>query len=131
MARRARRIALGLLLGLTAAAPAGPCAATEPTRAAAAVSIYTDAYWYRARPEPERRWHGVLHRRSVGAGPGGRAATSYGLKTADGELPVYAAGVGDRLAAFVGRRVAIVGKLVDLRPEGFASELWIATIAPE
>ena len=131
MARRARRVALFLLLAAAAAAVAVPCAAAAPARAAAAVSIYADADWYRARPEPERRWHGVLHRRPAGAGPGGRAATSYGLTTAAGELPVYAAGADDRLAAFVGRRVAIVGKLVDLRPEGFASELWIATIAPE
>ena len=132
MARRVASIAVGLLLALgTAAVPVPGARAEAGGSAPAAIAIYADTDWYRARPEPERRWQGTLHRRAVAGGPGGRSATSFGLTTAEGELPVYAAGAGARLAPFVGRRVAVTGKLVDLRGEGFGRELWIASIAAE
>jgi hypothetical protein len=48
--------------------------------------------------------------------------------TVDNQFPVYAANVASRLAPFVGQKVFIYGKLVDLTNEGFGKELWIGSI---
>ena len=94
------------------------------------IEVYAQEPWYRARPEPERRWRGELRERPTVAGPGGRTSLSFTLLADEGELPVYAAGVAQRLAPLTDRRVEVLGKLVDLRSEGLGQELWIATIGP-
>ncbi len=94
------------------------------------VGLHEGADWYRARSESENRWSGVLRRRSVGLGPGSRTAVSFALVTADGELPVYAAGVEGTLQLLLDRHVEVVGKIVDLREEGFGRELWIGSLRP-
>lgn len=91
------------------------------------VRIHADADWYRSRPEPERRWRGILKERPVIAGPGSRTALTFALVTAQSTYRVYAAGVDKRLAPFTGRCLEVEGKLVDLGDEGFGTELWIAT----
>jgi hypothetical protein len=90
--------------------------------------IYAGADWYVSRPEQEELWQGVLRERNVPLGPATRAALGYVLVTQDRELGVYAANVERQLASFVGQRVLVHGKLVDLSDEGFGQELWIASI---
>lgn len=117
-----RRIVLGLALGLVAAA--GPATG----RAQHAAVLYRDEDWYQSRPERQARWIGVLRHRPVVAGPAGRMALSFELTTADSVLPVYAPGAAEKIAPFVGQRVEVEAKLVDLSAEGFGKELWPATI---
>lgn len=90
--------------------------------------IYAGTEWYRAQPEPEKSWQGLLEERDVPRGPATRIALAYSLVTDEGSLPVYSANVRHQLAPFCGRRVEVTGKLVDLAEEGFGRELWIATI---
>ena len=91
--------------------------------------IFGATEWYRARPEPEREWRGVLRDRDVPIGPDSRTALSYALITDDQtHHPIYAANVGKQLAPYVGRAVILRAKMVDLRGEGYGQELWIASI---
>lgn len=91
--------------------------------------IFARTEWYRARPEPEREWRGVLRDRDVPTGPASRTALSYALITNDQKLhPVYAANVEKQLAPYVGRAVIMRAKLVDLSGEGYGQELWAASI---
>jgi hypothetical protein len=90
--------------------------------------IYAEADWYRKRPEPEKKWRGVLRERKVPAGPATRTALTYKLVVKGKELPVYAANVEEKLEPFVNQQVLISGKLVDLSKDGFGQELWIASI---
>jgi hypothetical protein len=93
------------------------------------VEIYARESWYRERPEQERVWKGVLQRRDVPASPAARTAVDFALITNEREVGVYAANAAHLLAAFVGRHVAVDGKLVDLTSEGHDKELWPASIA--
>ena len=86
--------------------------------------MYAEEHWYRARPKPEERWHGVLRKRDVGVGPGTRNGLHYELATGTLRIPVYAT----ELANFVGREVMIMGKLVDFTDEAFGQELWIGAM---
>jgi hypothetical protein len=90
--------------------------------------VYTEAGWYRSRPELEKQWRGVLRKHDAPVGPATRGALKYVLITEDSQLPVYAANVDQQLAPFVGRQVLVNGKLVDLANEGFGQELWIGSI---
>ncbi len=91
------------------------------------MSVFDDAEWYRARPEPEQTWRGRLAQRNVASGPGGRPALTFELKTSSGVLPVYEDGLKSRIASLLGSSVEVRGKLVDLTREGFGMELWIGT----
>jgi hypothetical protein len=82
---------------------------------------------YKARPEPERRWRGILRQQLVIEGPGSRTALPLALVTAEGTYPACAVGVENDLAGFTGEWVEVKGKLVDLGDEGFGKELWIAS----
>lgn len=90
--------------------------------------IFAGTDWYRAQPEPEESWQGLLQERDVPRGPATRIALGYSLVTDEGSVPVYSANVEHKLARFSGRRVEVTGKLVDLGREGFGQEVWIATI---
>jgi hypothetical protein len=90
--------------------------------------IYEGAEWYRARPEPEEAWRGVLRERDIPTGPATRTSVRYTLVAGEERIPVYAAQAMDQLAFFVGHEVAVRGKLVDLSAEGFGKELWIGSI---
>jgi hypothetical protein len=90
--------------------------------------IYAGIDWYRARPELEKQWQGVLRKRDAPVGPATRAALMYVLVTKDSQIRVYAANVEKQLAPFVGRQVLVYGKLVDLTDEGFGQELWIGSM---
>lgn len=96
-------------------------------RKAVVTKINADADWYRARREPEQTWQGVLRKQDVPPGPDTRAET-YVLITRKTHLPIYAPNIDEQLKPFVGRRVAIRGKLIDLGSEGFGKELWIGSI---
>jgi hypothetical protein len=95
-----------------------------------ALDVHSGQPWYVARPEPERQFVGTLEAVPTVIGPANRPALAFVLRTSDGELPVYAAGVEDRLRPLVGPRLQIRGKTVDLTEEGGVRELWIATIVP-
>jgi hypothetical protein len=104
-------------------APAGP-----NEQEAEMIEVYANANWYRARPEPEQSWHGLLQKREGPIGPATRSALRYTLVTEEDQLPVYAANAERLLDPFVGRQVSVEGKLVDLSDEGYGIELWIAVI---
>ena len=93
-----------------------------------ATDIYADASWYRDRPEPEAMWEGRLEVREAVIGPGSRLGLHFRLVTREAALDVYAAGVREKFAAFVDRRVVVRAKLIDLASEGFGQELWVASI---
>jgi hypothetical protein len=101
---------------------------TVPGDATPMTQIYAGADWYRDRPEPEREWRGVLRERHVSAGPAARPALAFELVTNEGTLPIYAAGVEPQLAPFVGLKVVVRGKRVDLTSEGYGMELWISAL---
>ena len=90
--------------------------------------ISADEAWYRARPEGERWWEGVLVERAPVAGPRARAALSHALRADGSETAIYAQSIGEVLAPFVNGRVRVLAKLVDLSSEGFGEELWIGWI---
>ncbi len=92
--------------------------------------IFAGQAWYLDRPEPEQVWTGVLEARQVAPGPNTRDALTYALVTAEGALPVYAAGVADVLGRYAGRPVQVTGRWVDLSAEGFGPELWIGSLRP-
>jgi hypothetical protein len=92
--------------------------------------IFAGTDWYRARPEPEMEWRGVIRHRDVVIGPASRTSVTYTLITNDQKhYPVYAANAEGQLVPYAGRAVIVRAKLVDLRAEGFGEELWIASIA--
>lgn len=93
--------------------------------------IYATADWYQNQPEPENVWRGLLMRRELIRGPATRLGLSFELVTDKGSVPVYASGAEDRLDPFVGCRVFVRGKLVDLSQEGYGQELWIATVSSD
>lgn len=123
-------VGVALYIGLSGAAIGACEQTTQAPTATASVVVHADAEWYKSRVEPEGRWQGVLERQTPPLGPGARTALRFRLKTANGDLAIYSAGADQALAPLTGQRVEVVGKLVDLRSEGFATELWIATISP-
>jgi hypothetical protein len=70
----------------------------------------------------------VLRRRTPPGGPAGRSALAFALELENRSLDVYAANVEPVLAPYVGSEVVAVGKLVNLREEGLAEELWLSSI---
>jgi hypothetical protein len=94
---------------------------------AVVTKINADADWYRSRREPEQSWHGVLRKHDAPPGPDTRAET-YVLIARKNHLPIYAPNIDEQLKPFVGQRVVIRGKLIDLGSEGFGKELWIGSI---
>jgi hypothetical protein len=90
--------------------------------------INADADWYRGRREREQIWRGVLRKQDAPLGPATRSAQSYVLITSKTHLPIYAPNIDEQLKPFVGGRVEIRGKLIDLGAEGFGKELWIGSI---
>lgn len=90
--------------------------------------VFAKSDWYLTRPEPERLWRGVLRRRPAPGGPADRPSLTFALVTADGPIPVYAAGVDRVLRTFQDEPVIVRAKLVDLRSEGFDPELWIGEL---
>jgi hypothetical protein len=93
------------------------------------VQIYAGTDWYRARPEPEKEMSGMLRARDGPAGPAARPALRYVLVTESEVIPVYAP-QPSQLPSFVGQKVVIYGKLVNLVNEGFGNELWIGSVRP-
>ena len=89
--------------------------------------IYASDDWYRARPEPEQEWQGVLNSRPEEIGPASRGGLFYILEVENEQWPVYAANMEDQFAPFVGYDVLVRGKLVD-SPDSSQPELWIASL---
>lgn len=87
--------------------------------------MFAEESWYRERPEPEVRREGVLAPHPHAVGPGSRGGLDFTLRGAHGVDLVYAAGVEDRLARFVGLPLVAHGKLVDVNG---VVELWIGRI---
>src|SRR6476661_8725164 len=89
--------------------------------------IFANESWYQERPEPEQEQTGILEKRKPETGPNSRSALRYSFRAGQRSLDVYAPGA-DRLSRFVGAPVTALGKIVDLRSEGFGVEFWIASI---
>lgn len=81
--------------------------------------------WYEERSEPERVYRGRLGPRTTGASPGGRTRLLFELDTGERVLAIYAPIHEPVLEGLAGRRVELVGKIVDLGDEGFSPELWL------
>lgn len=92
--------------------------------------IFANESWYHERPEPEQEQTGILERRKPETGPNSRSALRYSFRARKRSLDVYAPGT-DRLSRFVGAPIIALGKIVDLRSEGFGVEFWIASIRTE
>jgi len=90
--------------------------------------IFADQKWYCDHPIKERSWEGIVTRRVIGLGPADRMALTLALKTVEEEIPLYTAGVEEKLEPFVDKQVKVIGKLVDLENEGFGPEIWIGAI---
>jgi hypothetical protein len=69
-----------------------------------------------------------MRRRPPAVGPAARPALTFALVTDEGSIPVYAATVERVLGRFEGHGVIVRGKLIDLRSEGFETELWIGAL---
>jgi hypothetical protein len=89
--------------------------------------IFANESWYHERPEPEQEQTGVLERRKPDTGPNSRSALRYNFRAGKRSLDVYAPSA-DRLGRFVGTPITALGKVVDLRSEGYGVEFWIASI---
>lgn len=91
--------------------------------------VFSSRPWYQERSEREESFCGRLEAREPPHGPGARTARSAALVLSDGsELTLYTAGIEEALAPWLGRRVLVEGKRIDLAGEGFDEELWIARI---
>lgn len=105
--------------------PGADQVAQEPE---ARVQIFADRRFYRERPEAEESFRGILRRVEVREGPDTRDLP-FLLVVGEERLSVYTSGFDDEeLRSFVDRKVEVIGKRIDLRPEGFGVEIWIATI---
>ena len=84
---------------------------------------------YISSSEAEEILHGVLRWSEVREGPNTRDMSFRMIVDAD-ELGVYVSGFDqEKLRPFVDHPVKVVGKRVDLRPEGYGVEIWIGSIA--
>ena len=92
------------------------------------LGIFAGEPFYLEAEPPEQLFTGTLRRRDIVQGPGTRRH-AYRLISADRELDLYATSyAARRLAPWIGRRVRIQGKLIDLSKEGFGLELWVGEI---
>lgn len=91
--------------------------------------VFADSDWYVERSEAEEERRGILRERTVTLGPASRVSASLELIVEGRKpMPVYAGNIKPQLAKYVGRRVTLRGKLVDLTREGYDEELWIGWI---
>jgi len=90
--------------------------------------LFEDEDWYIDRPEAELEWQGILQRRDTVTGPASRTSAGYALRSDDGNHVVYAPNIDFLLASYLGTRVVVRAKLVDLSGEGYTKELWLASI---
>lgn len=84
--------------------------------------------WYRARPELEQEWRGILRKRDAPISPAGRTALRYTFITGEQQLPVYVANSERQFASYADVPIRVRGKLIDLGSEGFGQELWVGSI---
>ena len=85
--------------------------------------IHQQAVWYQSNEAPEQTFRGVLRLRQQGRSPGGRDLPFF-LELDVRTIDIYPGTKANLLEPFVDQEVEIRGKLVDLRPEGFGTELW-------
>ena len=90
-------------------------------------TVFADKDWYRARPEAEEVWSGVLERNEQVVGPATRTGLDFALVTSAERLLVYSANVENIFRPLVGRRVEARGKRITM-PSGI--EIWLATVTP-
>ena len=90
--------------------------------------VFADKPFYLERPEPEEILVGVLQLAHVREGPNTRDMP-FRLVVGTNKLNVYVTGLDvETLRPYVGHEVAVVGKQIDQRIEGYGIEIWIATI---
>jgi hypothetical protein len=129
--RRLVALALAVILAAPLARVWAECESRAPTGEPVTMTeVYAKAKWYLMQPDVEEEFQGTLQRREVAAGPATRTALRYTLVTDAESLAVYAPNSLEKLEPFVGRRVVVRGKLVDLGAEGSRPELWIGSIGP-
>ncbi len=87
----------------------------------AAVAVLANDAAYRARPEPEQEFTGLVRYLEGTGGPGGRYLP-YRLD----DVPLYVPpGMNAYVKPFVGQSVLVVGKSVNV---GFGGEVWPGTV---
>jgi hypothetical protein len=89
--------------------------------------LYKREDWYRVRDEEEKIYNGFLRRLPRVATPNQRDL-NYFLEVNNSLLPLYIPKNEILMDEFVGCRVKIYGKLIDLSSNGFGKELWIGSI---
>lgn len=95
-----------------------------------AIRLFADRQFYVNRPEPEEVFEGYLRAAPVITGPDTRDMPIH-IELPDETLPVYALDASaELLRPLVDRRVRMLGKRVDLGPEGGVIELWPASVTP-
>ncbi len=125
--RAAALLPAAWLLGFTVCDARQPDPAVQDTTV---VIVHAAADWYIAAEAPEQRWTGTLRERAAVTGPNTRSGLRYELSTDQGVLPVYEPREASPLARFLGRKVEVTAKLVDLSAEGFDRELWVGSLRP-
>ena len=95
-----------------------------------AIQLFGDRQFYFDRPEPEEVFEGYLRAAPVVTGPDTRDMPIH-IELPDETLPVYALDASaELLRPLLDCRVRMLGKRVDLRPEGGVVELWPASVTP-
>ena len=92
------------------------------------LQVFAEKSFYLERPEPEEVLIGVFQLAHVREGPNTRDMP-FRLVVGTNKLNVYVTGLDvETLRPYVGHEVAVVGKRIDQRIEGYGIEIWIATI---
>ncbi len=92
------------------------------------LQVFAGKSFYLERPEPEEVLIGVFQVSHVREGPNTRDMP-FKLVVGTNKLNVYVAGLDvETFRPYVGHEVAVVGKRIDQRIEGYGIEIWIATI---
>ena len=112
-----------LALLLTGAASTGPAPDVPPTK-----ELFAKEDWYKGQPGKEQAFEGVLLRARRGGAGFGRF-NPYRLQMKDGTREVYVGSQGQLLEPYVGKRVRLTGKAVDMEVEGREHrEIWPARL---
>ena len=93
-----------------------------------AKDLFAKEDWYKGQPGKEQTFEGVLQRARRGGAGFGRF-NPYRLRMRGGTREVYVGSQGQLLEPYVGKRVRLTGKAVDMEVEGRQHrEIWPARL---